>query len=165
MAAGFVVAATLQVDTPYVGRVLLSIVIIAAGLGLATSPATESIMGAVPPDKSGAGAAANDTTREFGGTLGVAVVGSVFLTVYAPAVVDGYRSLGLPPEFESIMRESLAGGLGVAAKLPPDVGAQLVAITKGAFVDGLARGSLVSAAVVAMGAIIAWKFLPTRAKS
>ena len=165
MAIGFVIAATVQVDTPYLGRVLISMVIIAAGLGLATSPATESIMGAVPPDKAGAGAAVNDTTREFGGTLGVAVVGSVFLTVYAPLAVDGYRSLGLPPEFESIVRESLAGGLGVAAKLPPDVGAQLVAITKGAFVDGLTRGSLVSAAVVAVGAIIAWKFLPTGTKS
>ncbi len=165
MAIGFVIAATVQVDTPYLGRVLISMVIIAAGLGLATSPATESIMGAVPPDKAGAGAAVNDTTREFGGTLGVAVVGSVFLTVYAPLAVDGYRSLGLPPEFESIVRESLAGGLGVAAKLPPDVGAQLAAITKGAFVDGLTRGSLVSAAVVAVGAIIAWKFLPTGTKS
>jgi len=162
MAIGFVIAATVQVDTPYLGRVLISMVVIAAGLGLATSPATESIMGAVPPDKAGAGAAVNDTTREFGGTLGVAVVGSVFLTVYAPLAVDGYRSLGLPPEYESIVRESLAGGLGVAAKLPPDVGAQLAAISKGAFVDGLTRGSLVSAAVVAVGAIIAWKFLPKR---
>jgi len=162
MAIGFVIAATVQVDTPYLGRVLISMVVIAAGLGLATSPATESIMGAVPPDKAGAGAAVNDTTREFGGTLGVAVVGSVFLTVYAPLAVDGYRSLGLPSEYESIVRESLAGGLGVAAKLPPDVGAQLAAISKGAFVDGLTRGSLVSAAVVAVGAIIAWKFLPKR---
>ncbi len=165
MATGFVIAATVQVDTPYLGRVLISMVTIAAGLGLATSPATESIMGAVPPDKAGAGAAVNDTTREFGGTLGVAVVGSVFVTVYGPKVVDGYRSLGLPPEFESIVRESLAGGLIVAAKLPSDEGAKLAAIAKAAFVDGLTRGSLVAATVVAVGALISWKFLPTRAKS
>ena len=165
MAVGFVIAATVQVDTPYLGRVLISMVTIAAGLGLATSPATEAIMGAVPPDKAGAGAAVNDTTREFGGTLGVAVVGSVFLTVYGPAVVDGYRSLGLPPAYESVVRESLAGGLGVAAKLPSDAGAQLAVIAKGAFVDGLTRGSLVSAVVVSVGAVIAWKFLPTRASS
>ena len=163
MATGFIIAATVQVDTPYMGRVLISMVTIAAGLGLATSPATESIMGAVPPDKAGAGAAVNDTTRELGGTLGVAVVGSVFLTAYGSNVVDGYRSLGLPSEFESIVRESLAGGLVVAAKLPSDAGMQLATIAKDAFVDGLTRGSLVSAVVVVVGAIVSWKFLPTRA--
>ncbi|MEI6372864.1 MAG: DHA2 family efflux MFS transporter permease subunit [Actinomycetes bacterium] len=163
MAVGFVIAATVQVDTPYFGRVLISMVTIAAGLGLASSPATESIMGALPPEKAGAGAAVNDTTREFGGTLGVAVVGSVFLSVYGSEVVDGYRSLGLPPQFESIVRESLGGGLAVAAKLPDAASSQLAAIAKNAFVDGLSRGSLVSAAVVAVGAIVAWKFLPARA--
>ncbi len=165
MAVGFVIAATVQVDTPYFGRVLISMVTIAAGLGLASSPATESIMGALPPEKAGAGAAVNDTTREFGGTLGVAVVGSVFLSVYGSEVVDGYRSLGLPPQFESIVRESLGGGLAVAAKLPDAASSQLAAIAKNAFVDGLSRGSLVSAAVVVVGAIVAWKFLPARAAS
>ena len=107
----------------------------------------------------------NDTTREFGGTLGVAVVGSVFLSVYGSEVVDGYRSLGLPPQFESIVRESLGGGLAVAAKLPDAASSQLAAIARNAFVDGLSRGSLVSAAVVVVGAIVAWKFLPARAAS
>ncbi len=165
MAAGFLIAATVKVDTPYVGAVLISMVTIAAGLGLATSPATDSVMGALPPEQAGAGAAVNDTTREFGGTLGVAVVGSVFLSVYGAKVIDGYRSLGLPEQYESIVRESMGGGLAVAGQLPADVAAQLAGVVKGAFIDGLSRGSLVSALVVSVGAVVAWRYLPARAGS
>ena len=165
MASGFLIAATVKVDTPYVGAVLISMVMIAAGLGLATSPATDSVMGALPPEQAGAGAAVNDTTREFGGTLGVAVVGSVFLSVYGATVVDGYRSLGLPEQYESIVRESMGGGLAVAGQLPADIAAQLAGVVKGAFIDGLSRGSIVAALVVVVGAVVAWRFLPARAGS
>ena len=165
MAAGFLIAATVKVDTPYVGAVLISMVTIAAGLGLATSPATDSVMGALPPEQAGAGAAVNDTTREFGGTLGVAVVGSVFLSVYGAKVIDGYRSLGLPEQYESIVRESMGGGLAMAGQLPADVAAQLAGVVKGAFIDGLSRGSVVSALVVLFGAVLARRYLPARAGS
>jgi hypothetical protein len=138
-------------------------VTIAAGLGLATSPATESIMGALPPEQAGAGAAVNDTTREFGGTLGVAIVGSVFLSIYGAKVIDGYRSLGLPAQYESVVRESMGGGLAVAGQLPEGPGAQLAMMVKSAFIEGLSRGSLVAAAVVVVGAIVALRFLPARA--
>jgi EmrB/QacA subfamily drug resistance transporter len=165
MALGFVLASLIKVDTPYFGLVIMSMVTIAAGLGLATSPATESIMGALPPEQAGAGAAVNDTTREFGGTLGVAVVGSVFLSVYGSKAVDAYRSLGLPAQYESTVRESMGGGLAVAAQVPGDVGTQLADLIRHAFIDGLSRGSLVSAGVVLVGAIAAWIFLPARSSS
>ena len=162
MAAGFVMAAFITVDSPYVGVVLASMVTIAAGLGLATSPATEAIMGALPPEQAGAGSAVNDTTRELGGTLGVAVVGSVFLSVYGSRAVDAVRDLGVPAQVEEIVRESLGGGLAVAAQVPGPAGAQLADLLKDAFITGLSRGSIVSAAVVAIGAMVAWIFLPSR---
>ena len=164
MAAGFIMAATTKADSAYFGIVIISMVTIAAGLGLATSPATESIMGALPPEQAGAGAAVNDTTREFGGTLGVAIVGSVFLSVYGAKVIDGYRSLGLPPQFESVVRESMGGGLAVASRLPEGPAGQLAVIVKDAFIDGLSRGSIVAAVVVFVGAIAAWRYLPARAR-
>jgi hypothetical protein len=77
MSAGFVVAATVGVSSAYWGRVIISMTLMAVGLALVSSPATEAIMGAVLPGKAGAGSAVNDTTRELGGCLGVAVVGSV----------------------------------------------------------------------------------------
>jgi DHA2 family multidrug resistance protein-like MFS transporter len=165
MSAGFFIASTIEVDTPYFGAVVISMVTIAAGLGLATSPATEAIMGALPPEQAGAGSAVNDTTREFGGTLGVAIVGSVFLSVYSAKVIEGYRSLGLPAQYESVVRDSMGGGLAVAGQLPEGPAAQLAAFVKSAFIDGLSLGSLVSAVVVIVGAALALKFLPARATS
>ena len=164
MAVGFMMAATIHVDSPYLGVVVVSMMTIAAGLGLATSPATESIMGALPPEQAGAGAAVNDTTREFGGTLGVAVVGSVFLSVYGAKVVDGYRAMGLPQQFEATVADSMGGGLQVAARLSGPEAAQLATIVRNAFIDGLSRGSLVAAAVVGVGAVFAAIFLPARAR-
>jgi EmrB/QacA subfamily drug resistance transporter len=164
MSAGFVMAAFIKADTPYFGLTIVSMVTIAAGLGLASSPATEAIMGALPPEQAGAGSAVNDTTRELGGTLGVAVIGSVFLSVYGGEVIKAYRSLGLPTEFEETVRESMGGGLAVAAQVPGDAGAALVAAVQSAFIDGLARGSVVAAVVVAVGALFAWIYLPARAR-
>jgi Major Facilitator Superfamily len=82
MSAGFVIAAGVGVDSAYWGRIIASMTLMAAGLALASTPATDAIMGAVLPGKAGAGSAVNDTTRELGGTLGVAVVGSVMASVY-----------------------------------------------------------------------------------
>ena len=65
MSGGFLVAAGTGVDTPYWGRIIVAIVLMAAGLALTTSPATEAIMGALPRAKAGAGSALNDTTREL----------------------------------------------------------------------------------------------------
>ena len=54
-----------------------------AGIGLAMTPATDAIMGALPPDQFGVGSAVNDTTREIGGALGIAILGSLFAASYA----------------------------------------------------------------------------------
>ena len=91
-------------------------------------------------------------------------MGSVFLSVYGAKVLDGYRSLGLPPQFESVVKESMGGGLAVAASLPKGAGAPLVDIVQHAFIDGLSRGSIVAAVVVFGGALVSWRYLPARAR-
>ena len=75
-AAGLAVAATLGTSTGY-GRLAVALVLMGVGMGLAGAPATESIMSSLPPARANIGSAVNDTTRELGGALGVAVVGSV----------------------------------------------------------------------------------------
>jgi EmrB/QacA subfamily drug resistance transporter len=162
MAVGFVLASRVEVDTPYAGLTLISMVTIAVGLGLTTGPATESIMGSLPEDKAGVGSAVNDTTRELGGTLGVAVVGSAFASVYGAALMDSLRSLGLPSDLLDTAGESMAAALAVARSLPGEAGAGVVSAAQEAFVDGLATGSLVAAGVAAAGAVVAVAFLPAR---
>lgn len=164
MGVGFLIAATITEESEYLGPVVISMVIIATGLGMATSPATESIMSTLPPDQAGAGAAVNDATREIGGTLGVAVVGSVFLSFYSASAKDGYQSLGLPGEFESTVSESMGGGLIVAEQLPGNVAEQLISVIEVAFIEGLSRGSLIAAAVVIAGGVLALRYLPSRSK-
>ena len=75
MSVGLWWAATLDASTAYWGPVAASMILIGGGLTLTTAPATAAILGALPPEKAGVGSAVNDTTRELGGTLGVAIVG------------------------------------------------------------------------------------------
>jgi EmrB/QacA subfamily drug resistance transporter len=162
MSLGFVIASRVEVDTPYTSLTLISMVTIAIGLGLTTGPATESIMGVLPTEKAGVGSAVNDTTRELGGTLGVAVVGSVFASVYGAAVVDALRPLGLPERLLDTAGESMAAALAVAQSLPGSTGSTVITAAQESFVDGLTAGSLVAAAVAALGALTAAVFLPAR---
>src|SRR3954451_11954541 len=139
MAAGFAVAAGSTLGSDYWGRIVLAMVLMAGGggaaggLGLVTSPATEAVMGALRAEEAGAGSAVNDTVREIGGTLGVAVVGSVLSTVYGPSVVDALTAAGAPAPAADAAADSLFAGLAVAGQLP---GGATVAVQQ-AFLDGV----------------------------
>ncbi len=87
LTAAFAWVATVDVDVPY-AQVAAQMVLLGGGLGLTTAPATDSIMGVVRPEQAGAGSAVNDATRQVGGTLGVAVVGSIFSTLYISRLSD-----------------------------------------------------------------------------
>jgi EmrB/QacA subfamily drug resistance transporter len=165
MSAGFVVAAGVGVDSAYWGRIIASMTLMAAGLALTSSPATDAIMGAVLPEKAGAGSAVNDTTRELGGTLGVAVVGSVMASVYGAHVVHSLTSLGAPAAAAAAAQKSVVAGLTAAAHLPPALQGVAAQAARQAFVDGLSAGSLVAAAGTAAAAAAALAFLPARAKA
>jgi EmrB/QacA subfamily drug resistance transporter len=153
MAVGFALAAGSTLDSAYWGRIVLSMVLMAGGLGLVMSPATEAVMGALRVDQAGAGSAVNDTVREVGGTLGVAVVGSVMATVYAPAVRDALAAL--PAAARDAAGDSVMAGLAVAPAGSADAVRQ-------AFLDGLATGSWVCAGACAVGALAAFVLLPAR---
>ena len=104
-------------DSSYWGRILVAMVLMSAGLALTSSPATEAIMGALPAAKAGAGSAVNDTTRELGGTLGVAIVGSVMSSAYASHVMTALSRIGAPASVTSLARQSVVAGLR-ATELP-----------------------------------------------
>jgi MFS transporter, DHA2 family, multidrug resistance protein len=165
MSSGFLVAAGTPVSAGYWGRIITAMVLMAAGLALTSSPATEAIMGALPRDKAGAGSAVNDTTRELGGTLGVAIVGSAMSSVYASHVGAALARLGAPAAAAVSARQSVVAGLGTAAHLPPDLRAAAAAATRLAFMDGLHAGSFVAAGATAAAALATLLFLPARARA
>jgi hypothetical protein len=123
-----------------------------AGIGLAMAPATEAIMGSLPKAKAGIGSAMNDVVREVGGTLGIAVLGSILATSYASGM-DG------APE---AARDSVGAAHAVAAQTGAT---DLVATANQAFVDAMSTTACIAAAIAMVGAVIALAFLPARART
>jgi EmrB/QacA subfamily drug resistance transporter len=162
MAAGFLVAATTPEHAAYWGPIVTAMALMAAGLALTTSPATDAIMGALPPDKAGAGSAVNDTTREVGGTLGVAIVGSVLSSAYGSHVASSLRSLRAPQAAIDTARQSIEAGLAASARFPQAMAHPAAEATRQAFMSGLHAGSFVAAAATATAALVALAFLPSR---
>jgi EmrB/QacA subfamily drug resistance transporter len=162
MSSGFLVAAGSEVDSAYWGRIILAMTLMASGLALTSGPATDAVMGALPPSRAGAGSAVNDTTREIGGTLGVAVVGSVMASLYGSHLTDTFARLGLPSELTAAARESVVAGLAVGDQLPAAVRGPAAQAVRDAFMSGLSAGSLVAAAATAAAAVGALALLPAR---
>ena len=132
------------------------------GMGLAMAPATEAIMGSLPKAKAGIGSAMNDVVRELGGTLGVAVLGSIVSSSYArawTAPVDG-----LPAGAAEAASDSVGGAHEVAAQMGGGAGAKLIAVADQAFVDAMTTTATLAAGVALVGALIAAAFLPSRAQ-
>ena len=96
------------------------------GLGLAMAPATDSIMGSLPAERAGVGSAVNDTTREVGSALGVAVIGSVAGSVYAGHVDARVDRLGLPADVAAAVKDNVGAAAHVAGDLDPAAGSQLM---------------------------------------
>jgi EmrB/QacA subfamily drug resistance transporter len=162
MAVGLGLASTLSVSSAYFGPVIISMLFIACGLALVTSPSTEAVMGAVSRDQAGVASAVNDASREVGGTLGVAVVGSVFASIYGPRVRDLLTGSGLPDDLVEVGSSSVAAGLQVAASAGDGASALGEAISS-AFGDGFSIACRVAAGVAIVGALIALAALPSRA--
>jgi EmrB/QacA subfamily drug resistance transporter len=162
VATGLLLMLRLEADTGY-APVLLSMVVLAFGMGLTMAPATESIMGSLPPAQAGVGSAVNDTTREVGGALGVAVLGSVLSSVFGSRMVDVLDGGELPDEARHVAEHSVTGAVTVAHELGGAPGAALAEAAKAAFVDGLHTTSVVAAAVALVGSLIALVMLPARA--
>jgi EmrB/QacA subfamily drug resistance transporter len=146
-------------DTGY-GLILLSQSVFSTGMGLLVAPATASIMGALPPGRAGVGSAMNDTTRQVGGALGVAVMGSVAAAAYRGEAEDRLAAAGVTGRALASARENLgaalhtAGGAGgTAADLVTEAG-------RAAFITGLRWASLVAIGVALVGAATAWRLLP-----
>jgi hypothetical protein len=157
-------AASVSTTTGY-ATIAAQMVLYGVGLGLTSAPATEAIMGAVPIAKAGIGSEVNDATRLLGGTLGVAVIGSVYASAYAnrlSAALPAHLPQGLASAAHSSAGAAfvLAGRLSAAGH--PALASGLSHAASGALVRGLSSGCLVAAAVAAAGALAAAVLLPAQ---
>ena len=151
VAAGFVVLSTLSTDTPYlvVGG---AFALLGAGMSITVAPATGEIMTSVPLSKAGVGSAVNDTTRELGGALGIALMGSIANSAYRSNIdLDGVR---LPAGTRAVAEDSIGAADAVAGRIPG--GDALTAQAASAFTDAftLVNSVSVGIAVAAAAAVL-----------
>jgi EmrB/QacA subfamily drug resistance transporter len=131
-----------------------------AGMGFTAAPATESIMGSLPPGKAGVGSAVNDTTRQTGGALGVAVIGSIFLFRYH-SVVGSADSV--PRSVRPAVRDSIGAALDAARSLPARGQAAVIQLVDHAYIVSMRLAYFIAALVVLAAAAVTWRYLPAHA--
>ena len=134
-----------------------SLFVFGIGVGLVMPPATDSIMGSLPPAKAGVGSAMNDTTRMIGGALGVAVLGSVLASSYRSAIERSLREA--PPEVADVAGDSIVGAWTIAAELGAQ-GQGLLDVARSGFIHGMGDALLVGAGATVLGAVLVLLFLP-----
>ncbi|HEX5141723.1 MAG TPA: MFS transporter [Dehalococcoidia bacterium] len=160
-AGGLAVLSQAGVDSSY-GLVLGALLLFSSGMGLAMTPATDSIMGAVPVGNAGIGAAVNDTTRQVGGAFGVAVLGSVLSTSYRSDVAPSLQ--GLPPQVSEAASQSIGAAMEIADRLGGPGGEALRGAAAQAFVNGMQESFLIAAGVALVSSALALLLLPAFAR-
>ena len=147
------------------GIIAIQMVVYGLGMGLTSAPATESIMGAVSARQAGVGSAVNDSTRLLGGTLGVAVIGSVYASLYASRLTASLPAT-LPHTLTDLARQSVGAAFGVSGQLAAHGQSAAAAAVRqaatSAFDHGLSVGCVVAAAIALAGALLAAAFLPAQ---
>ncbi len=134
-------------------------VLFGLGMGFTSAPATESIMGSLPLGKAGVGSAVNDTTRQTGGALGVAVIGSIFASRYHATVTN---IAGVPAAVQAQARDSIGKALAAAQQLPDAQRRLVIAAAKHAYIVSMRVAFAVATAVILAAAFVAWRWLPAR---
>jgi MFS transporter, DHA2 family, multidrug resistance protein len=151
-AVGLVMLASVTAVSGLVVAVVASIVI-----SLALAPVfgltTELIVGSAPPERAGAASGISETAAELGGSLGIAVLGSLGTAIYRAGVAEAVPA-GAPTALTESARDTLGGAVAAAARLPDSVGDLLLAAAREAFVDGLRLAALVSAAIAVVAAVV-----------
>jgi EmrB/QacA subfamily drug resistance transporter len=136
----------------------LGLAILGAGLGAATPPATGAIIAGLPARKAGVGSAVNDTTRELGGAVGIALLGSL-LTSHFRSGISG--AVGhLPASARDTAGHGVSEALGVAGKLPGTAGAALADAARHAFASGMLRAFTAGAVLAFLAAVVVFRYLP-----
>lgn len=158
ISVGFLLLRGVEVDSTY-WAVAWPLFVMSFGIGLLTAPTTSAIMNTAPDDKQGVASAVNDTTREVGAAIGIALAGSLLAAQYTSALRP--RLTELPPQAREAAAGSLGQALEVAGRMGPG-GAQLADQSKAAFVEAMHTSLLALAITVGIGAVVIGMWAPGR---
>jgi EmrB/QacA subfamily drug resistance transporter len=153
--AGLFAFGFMTVSTPYL-PIGIALVVAAGGLALVFPTATESIVSSLPQNKAGVASAMNDATREVGGAIGIALLGTLLSSGYRSGL--GNSASDLPPEAADVFQDNVGAALAVAEQLPN--GEALAAVARDAFVDGMQLAMWAGAAVMLISSVIVFRLFP-----
>jgi DHA2 family multidrug resistance protein-like MFS transporter len=153
MAAGLALAAVSFALLTQVGASSLIVVVAAntlmsIGFGLTFTVSTDLVVGTAPAERAGAASALSETGAEFGGALGIAVLGSLGMAIYRSGVAAAIPA-GVPPEAAAAARDTLGGAVALAEQLPGQLGAELLQVARSAFTQALHMTAVTGAVVMA----------------
>jgi EmrB/QacA subfamily drug resistance transporter len=156
---GLLTLSFLTTHSPYV-HLAIGLALLGAGMAMTTAPATGAVMESMPLAKAGVGSAVNDTSREVGGALGVAVLGSILSSGYRSALdLDLSQA---PPEAAEAINQGVGSALAVAEQAPAGIGPQIVDAARSAFTDALSPVFWAAAGVVLFTAVLVLRIMPSR---
>lgn len=160
-ALAFVIMSTWTKDMTY-WHLFGTMLIMMLGISAAMTPGTNILMASVPRNRSGMGSAMNDTTRELGGALGVAVLGAILSAAYENQIRD--VASAFTGQIREGLESSLAVALSVAEKLGP--AAQSVSdAAMDAFMTGVSQAAMIAAGIIFTSALVALFGLPKTHKA
>ncbi len=158
--AGVLIGFTFITPTTSYWAVGPGLVLIATAMGTIMAPSTDAVMGAVPVAKAGVASATNDVARQVSGAIGVAVIGSVFNSMYASNVAGAVSQL--PPETAELAGDSIGAAMVISSQLPGEAGAALATAAGQGFTDAMAVAVFIAVAVALVGAFLVARFMPAQ---
>jgi DHA2 family multidrug resistance protein-like MFS transporter len=151
-AAGFVLLALVDDVASPLAMLVAGSVVFSVGLTPVVTLTTDIVLTAAPPERAGAASALSETSSEFGGALGIAVMGSIVTAIYRGEVASALPA-GIPPEAAEIARGTIGGAVSVAEQLPGALGAELLGSARDAFAHAFGATAAISA-VIAIGVAV-----------
>lgn len=156
---GLVLMSRVGVDANY-PYFVLALVVLALGMASTMAPSTASIMSSIPMNKAGVGSAVNDTTRELGGALGVAVLGSIAVSHYSSALASKLHDV--PASVFAAASKSVGAAVQIGTQMGGPAGRAVVAAGRSAYVDAMSLALLVASGVAFVASLLVARYLPSR---
>ncbi len=162
MVTGVMLLTSLEVGSSALAAII-PLTIFGFGAGLGMPALTDTVMAAVPEEDAGIGSAVNDVSRELGGALGIATIGSVVSSLYRSNINDAL--VGLPPDVADLAGESVGVAVLTAQQLPAELGGSVLEAANTAFVDAMTTGFQISAVILLMAVVIAFTLIPKKMRT
>ena len=163
MVTGVLMLAGIGVDSSTTA-VIVPLVIFGFGAGLGMPALTDTVMAAVPEADAGIGSAVNDVSRELGGALGIATIGSVVSSLYRSNIDTALVGI-VPAEVAEVAAESVGVAKVAAQALPPETASVVVEAANQAFVDVMVSGFQISAIILVSAVVIAFTLIPKKMRA